>query len=114
VDVFGLAPRGVDRKKPNQISTDPGKRRCWKIERYSRTCEGTVPGVGYVKYLFDPKTKQWWSQDKTAHGDSAWKVHSENGTWKHDADVYGDYLENKHKGATGRNIDFDSLRCKDA
>ena len=58
-------------------------------------------------------TKQWWSEDKTGHGESAWKLYDKNGDWIADADVYGDYMS-KHKSNVGKTINFKSLKCKDA
>jgi hypothetical protein len=83
------------------------------VNRYDRICQGHVPGVGHVSYYRDPSTGLWWSADETGHGGSAWKVHDKNGGWVADADLYGDYMT-KHKGEAGKDIDFKSLRCKDA
>ncbi|WP_279608079.1 RHS repeat domain-containing protein [Burkholderia pyrrocinia] len=118
VDPFGLAREfgGAGRKsasnKPNQNAKCPCRKK-WEIDRFDRICAGNVAGVGYAKYLRDPSTGMWWSEDQTGHGNSAWKVYDKNGSWAADADVYGDYMS-KHKGNTGKNIDFDSLKCKDA
>ncbi|WP_254211131.1 RHS repeat-associated core domain-containing protein [Burkholderia multivorans] len=118
VDPFGLAkvPGGAGRKphstKPNQSAKCPCRNK-WEINRFDRICGGNVPGVGYAKYVRDPGTGMWWSEDQTGHGNSAWKVYDKNGAWVADADVYGDYM-NKHKSDTGKNINFDSLKCKDS
>ncbi|UZE13507.1 RHS repeat-associated core domain-containing protein [Pseudomonas sp. B21-053] len=119
VDPLGLAKSsgGAGRKqqsdKPNQNSKCPCRKK-WEINRYDRVCEGHVPGVGYVKYYRDPDNKRWWSEDQTGHGESAWKVHSKSGEWIADADAYGDYMEGKHKGDTGKNLNFNSMKCKGA
>lgn len=60
----------------------------------------------------DVDTKSWWSKDETGHGHSAWKVYDKNGVWVADADVYGDFMK-KHKSERGKNMDFQSLKCKD-
>jgi hypothetical protein len=73
-----------------------------------------VPGVGYVKYYRDPDNKRWWSEDQAGHGESAWKVYNKSGEWIADADAYGDYMEGKHKGDTGKNLNFNSMKCKGA
>ena len=55
----------------------------------------------------------WWSKDLDDHGGSKWKVFEENGgdlDWIADADEYGDYIEGKHKGPTGKKISLKSLR----
>ncbi len=117
VDPLGLAssPVGPGRKprsdKPNQNC----KRACrkkWEVNRYDRVCEGNVPGVGYAKYYRDLNSEAWWSEDKTGHGESAWKVYALSGAWKADADIYGDNM-NKHKSEVGKSINFKSLKCKD-
>ena len=82
------------------------------MNRYNRVCEGNVPGVGYARYYKDPKTKEWWSADKTGHGDSAWKVYEKGGAWIADVDIYGDHMD-KHKSETGKQINFKSLKCWD-
>jgi hypothetical protein len=54
----------------------------------------------------------WWSVDKTGHGESAWKVYDESGAWLADTDIYGDRMS-KHKSGIGKNVNFRSLKCKD-
>jgi RHS repeat-associated protein len=118
LDPLGLtkSPNGAGRKpksdKPNQNSKCPCRKK-WEVNRYDRVCEGNVAGVGYAKYHHDTKTDTWWSEDKTGHGESAWKVYDQKGVWIADADTYGDYMS-KHKSETGKNINFKSLKCKDA
>ena len=118
VDPSGLAklPVGAGRKpksdKSNQNSKCPCRKK-WEINRYDRICDGHLNGVGQVRYQRDPMTKQWWSEDKTGHGESAWKVYDKNGDWIADADIYGDYM-NKHKSSVGKTINFKGLKCKDS
>ena len=117
-DPLGLTKFPVDAgrkptsEKRNQNSKCPCRKK-WEVNRYDRLCEGHVGGVGQVKYQRDPVTKQWWSEDKTGHGESAWKLYDKNGDWIADADVYGDYMS-KHKSNVGKIINFKSLKCKDA
>ncbi|WP_052729272.1 RHS repeat domain-containing protein [Chromobacterium vaccinii] len=118
VDPFGLsktsssAGRKQASDKPNQNAKCPCRKK-WEVNRFDRACAGNVPGVGHAKYLRDPSTGMWWSEDQTGHGNSAWKVFDKNGAWVADADVYGDYM-NKHKSEVGKNINFNSLKCKDS
>ncbi|WP_244656861.1 RHS repeat-associated core domain-containing protein [Pseudomonas sp. CFBP 8772] len=117
VDPLGLASSAVGpgRKPKSDKPNQNCKRACrkkWEVNRYDRVCEGNVPGVGYAKYYLDPKKQQWWSVDKTGHGESAWKVYDESGEWLADTDIYGDHM-NKHKSGVGKNISFKSLKCKD-
>jgi len=117
IDPLGLnraggAGRKPESSKPNQNPKCPECRKPWEVNRYDRLCDGHVPGVGRVKYFFDPKTRQWWSPDQTGHGGSAWKVYNSDGSWRADADRYGDFMS-KHKSETGKNIDFKNMKCKD-
>lgn len=69
--------------------------------------------TGRVQYSFngklvnlyrDPTEKYWWSKDVTGHGGSFFKVFVKDGNgfrWVADADQYGNFIENKHKGPTG-------------
>ena len=118
VDPVGLSKTsgGAGRKQAASKANRNAKCPCrgkWEVNRFDRICSGNVPGVGHAKYVRDPATGMWWSEDQTGHGNSAWKVYDKSGAWVADADVYGDYM-NKHKSDTGKNIDFDSLKCKDA
>lgn len=54
----------------------------------------------------------WWSIDKAGHGDSKWKVFTENKgglEWLSDADDYGNFIVGKHKGPTGMSISWKEL-----
>jgi RHS repeat-associated protein len=117
VDPLGLASStvGPGRKPKSDKPNQNCKRACrkkWEVNRYDRVCEGNVAGVGYAKYYLEPKKQQWWSVDKTGHGESAWKVYDESGAWLADTDIYGDRMS-KHKSGVGKNINFRSLKCKD-
>ncbi len=117
VDPLGLAssPVGPGRKPKSDKPNQNCKRACrkkWEVNRYDRVCEGNVAGVGYAKYYRDLDSETWWSEDKTGHGESAWKVYALSGAWQADADIYGDNM-NKHKSTVGKNINFKSLKCKD-
>jgi len=117
IDPLGLnrtsgAGRKPESSKPNQNPKCSECRRPWEVNRYDRLCDGHVPGVGRVKYFHDPKTRQWWSPDQTGHGGSAWKVYNSDGSWRADADRYGDFMS-KHKSETGKNVDLKNMKCKD-
>ncbi len=117
VDPLGLASStvGPGRKPKSDKPNQNCKRACrkkWEVNRYDRVCEGNVPGVGYAKYYRHFVSKTWWSEDKTGHGEIAWKVYSLSGMWQADADIYGDNMD-KHKSTVGKNINFKSLKCKD-
>lgn len=55
----------------------------------------------------------WWSVDRAGHGGSKFKVfkQTKNGLmWYRDADQYGDFIINKHKGPTGKFIPWSQLK----
>lgn len=85
------------------------------MQRYNRVCEGTINGTN-AKYFRDPDTQPWWSRDTESHGGSNWKVMRQLGdqlVHQKDADMYGDYMDGKHKGPTGGKLNLKSMRCKD-
>jgi hypothetical protein len=54
----------------------------------------------------------WWSRDQAGHGGSKWKVYQERSDglhWIADADEFGDFIEDKHKGPIGLFIDWSEL-----
>ena len=54
----------------------------------------------------------WWAVDKAGHGGSKFKVFKETNKgleWFKDADEFGDFIINKHKGATGTFIPWGQL-----
>ena len=54
----------------------------------------------------------WWAVDKAGHGSSKFKVFKETNKgleWFKDADEYGDFILNKHKGSTGQFIPWGQL-----
>ncbi|MBS0261515.1 MAG: hypothetical protein JSS02_06115, partial [Planctomycetes bacterium] len=70
----------------------------WKIEEFDKVVRWGDKG----KIYRDPKTGLWWSKDVSGHGGSAWKLFEDNGKglrWVSDADKFGNYIPNKHKGA---------------
>uniref|UniRef100_UPI0021DB7B02 hypothetical protein n=1 Tax=Pseudomonas sp. RIT-PI-AD TaxID=3035294 RepID=UPI0021DB7B02 len=113
-------PLGLNRDKNHSTDKKPNiaNRRCdcrkWNIDNSDRVCEGHVSGVGRAKFYRNPETGEWWSADQTGHGGSAWKVFTEERgslTWKADANEFGDFIEGKHKGPTGRSISLKDLKC---
>lgn len=56
------------------------------------------------KYYQSKADDTWWSKDTAGHGGSAWKVFEQRSDglhWMADADEYGNYIVNKHKGDVG-------------
>ena len=90
IDPVGLSPGGVGRKQPAKKPNQDSKCKCrreWEVNRYDRTCQGHVPGVGQVSYYRDPFSGLWWSKGQTGHGGSAWKAHDKGGNWVANADI---------------------------
>jgi hypothetical protein len=71
-------------------------------------------GANYYQQIPDSNGDLfWWSPDKADHGGSTWKVYKETSTgleWYSDADTQGDFMYDKHKGATGKFISFKDLK----
>lgn len=109
IDPFGLSPAKDNIAKRKNCACK------WSVENSDRVCEGHVRGVGVAKYFRNPTTGEWWSEDLTGHGGSAWKVFDMKGgtlEWKADADKYGDFIGEKHKGGTGVKVSTKDMRCK--
>jgi len=54
----------------------------------------------------------WWTIDKAGHGGSKFKVFTESKqglNWFKDADEFGDFIINKHKGPGGTFIPWGHL-----
>jgi hypothetical protein len=82
----------------------PVSRRLWRL-----TGHRIVAG-GHSYWRHDI-TGHWWSKDKARHGGSVFKVYEmvgNNLVWIADADKYGDYIYNEHKGTQGKMITLDS------
>ncbi|GAB41754.1 hypothetical protein GOTRE_001_00010, partial [Gordonia terrae NBRC 100016] len=107
-DPRGLAPtkgcgdsrsRNGDSLEQND-KTSP-ERRLWEI-----TKDGTseTKSWGSRKYYKSKSDGLWWSKDDAGHGNSVWKVYTEDKRglhWFRDADEYGDFIVGKHKGDAG-------------
>jgi hypothetical protein len=89
-------------------------RKPWTITTWSQKAQGGPFGTTYYK---DAKTGLWWSKDLKNDGGSAWKVHQESGgklVWKADAAQYRNYMENKHKSPTGKEIVLKDMKMSGA
>ncbi len=56
----------------------------------------------------------WWTKDNAQHGGSHFKVYEEGKkglNWIRDADEFGNYIFNKHKGSTGVFIPWGQLKA---
>ncbi|WP_431840566.1 putative T7SS-secreted protein [Gordonia hongkongensis] len=107
-DPRGLAPtKGCgDSRSRNGVSLEGNgkkspERRLWEI-----TKDGTseTKSWGSRKYYKSRSDGLWWSRDDAGHGNSVWKVYTEDKRglhWFRDADEYGDFIVGKHKGDAG-------------
>ena len=90
-----------------------GNRKEWKVEDYDKVLEHGKFG----KFYRDPEMqvdgkRVWWTKDNAKHGGSEWKVFVEGKktlTHYKDVDKYGQFIEGKHKGSTGREIEKKEL-----
>ena len=78
----------------------------WEISPDRVDRQFTTPGKLGKTYSRDKDTGLWWSKDKAGHGGSTWKVFRAAGNgkellWIEDADEFGNYIRDKHKGPTG-------------
>lgn len=116
VQVFGVTvyvPVGVFAKGPKGDAGGDGsdRRRPWEISK-ERTDQSVVHAT-FGRIWRDIKTGLWWARDRAGHGGSAWKVFQEEATGlRHfkDADMYGTYFEDKHRGPVGEFIPWSELR----
>ncbi|WP_131745049.1 hypothetical protein [Frankia sp. Cppng1_Ct_nod] len=88
-------------------------RRPWGIKRSSVDKEMQHPKFG--SFTRERKSQLWWSKDLTGHGGSTWKVFEEKERglqWVADADEYGQFINNKHKGNTGMSISWKEFKIR--
>jgi hypothetical protein len=91
-------------------ATGDGARRPWQP-----TQAGTARVVGstsYGRYYQSKSDGLWWSRDMSEHGGSAWKVFRETSKgleWVSDADEFGTFIVNKHKGDVGMLVPWNQL-----
>lgn len=107
-DPRGLAPtkgcgdsRSGDGDSLERDDKQSPERRLWEI-----TKDGTseTKSWGSRKYYKSRSDGLWWSKDDAGHGNSVWKVYTEDKRglhWIRDADEYGDFIVGKHKGDAG-------------
>lgn len=82
------------------------------------TKEGTTRVVEHPRFGKFYKAKSdglWWSKDRAGHGSQGrpqWKVFEETADglkWKADANEFGDFIEDKHKGSVGLHIPWSDV-----
>lgn len=82
----------------------------WEI-----TAEGTARILShrtFGKFYQSKSDGLWWSEDRTGHGGSVWKVFRETAVgleWIADADQFGTFVVARHKGPTGLLIPWSEL-----
>jgi len=106
-NVIGPAPITGVAPTPGKIKNLGG---LWKL---------TKQGSSAVKYhktfgtLYKSKSDGlWWALDRAGHGGSKFKVFKESKQglkWYKDADEFGNFITNKHKGDVGKAIPWGQL-----
>lgn len=99
----------------------PSTAKLWEVTRENSDRMGTHIRGKFSNFLRtrNPNSqgqKHWWSRDTAGHGKSAWKVFEERQDglhWIEDADQYGNYMPDKHKGPTGLFIPWKDLVLRD-
>jgi hypothetical protein len=96
-----------------QAATSKPGRAPWRI-----TKEGTERVVEHPRFGKFYKSKcdgLWWSKDRAGHGSQGrpqWKVFEETADgleWKADADEFGDFITDKHKGPVGLQVPWSEV-----
>ena len=67
----------------------------------------------YGKIFKSKSDDLWWAVDNAEHGGSKFKVFKESSKgleWYRDADQFGDFIINKHKGPIGTSIPWGQLQ----
>ncbi len=75
----------------------------WDIVKYAKD-KVSFSFQGKKMNAFMDKNGLWWSKDLAGHGGSTYKVFKKEGKtlkWYSDADEYGNFITDKHKGDTG-------------
>jgi hypothetical protein len=95
----------------NSNVAETGSRGLWKL---------TDDGASVIKRhsefgkIFKSKSDGlWWADDNAGHGGSKFKVFNETNKgleWFKDADEFGDFIINKHKGSKGKFIPWGQLK----
>jgi RHS repeat-associated protein len=116
-DPLGLMCARKAPKRPDPAPVDPPadgtpERRLWQLteEGSTKIMKGGPFKTTFYKSASDGT---WWTPDVFGHGQSAFKVYQESAKgldWIADADKYGTYMPDKHKGDTGKFIPWSQLR----
>ena len=91
-------------------SKNIGGRGLWKLTEQGASTLKVHKAFG--KLYKSKSDGLWWAVDNAQHGGSKFKVFKETKgglEWFRDADEFGDFILNKHKGAVGKFIPWDQL-----
>ncbi|PLS76524.1 MAG: hypothetical protein CYG61_01415 [Actinobacteria bacterium] len=108
IPIVGDLAKAEDAVDASRVA--PEARRLWQLDR-SRVAR-TVSHERFGKFYLNTGDGLWWSIDRAEHGGSVWKVFeaTDRGLkWVADADRYGTYLRDKHKGRVGLLIPWKEL-----
>ena len=86
-------------------------RRLWELT--SEKAVKVMQGGPFNTKFYKSSDGTWWTPDTAGHGGSKFKVFDETKKsleWRADADQYGNYIEGKWKGDTGKSIPKSNLR----
>lgn len=83
-------------------------RKLWQLTDAKSDDKKIVNGRTYWRHK---STGYWWSNDTAGHGWCVYKVYKEGSSgqliWHKDADEFGDFIVNKHKGPIGKIINYE-------
>ncbi|KIE04884.1 hypothetical protein NF27_FH00020 [Candidatus Jidaibacter acanthamoeba] len=94
---------------------EPQNNKEWKVEKYDKVMHSDRFGKMYrdPQAVSENGKKLWWSKDTANHGGSRWKVFEETSeglVHYKDADKFGSFMHDKHKGPTGQFIPWKELK----
>ncbi|GAA3950345.1 hypothetical protein GO495_23095 [Chitinophaga oryziterrae] len=109
--VGGLVFKGLAVPLIGRLGAAAERRGLWKLTEEGAIAVKTHGRFG--KFYKSASDGLWWSVDNAEHGGSKFKVFKETAKgleWIADADEYGDFIIGKHKGETGKLIEWSKLR----
>ena len=104
---------GVAAFAKNNTVNGGNDRALWKVTRENSS--RVVQNDKFGSFYKSKSDGRWWVKDNAGHGGVVWKVYEETSKgleWVADADEYGDFIDNKHKGPIGDFIPWDELHGK--
>ncbi|MCF6402513.1 DUF6443 domain-containing protein [Chitinophaga filiformis] len=110
--VGGMVVKGMAIPLIGRLGRAAEKRGLWALTEKAASVVKQHRNSFFGKFYKSASDGLWWSVDKTGHGKSKFKVFKETAKgleWIADADEFGDFIIGKHKGDTGKFIEWKDL-----